>query len=148
MINSKNFYITEIQYIDDIYRAHELIYDNLSPKVKPKHNYSSDLKNIICNQNAHHLIALYENKIVGTGSIFFYTRLNGQTFGQIEDLVVDAKHRGFGIGASIIEKLINYAEQAKCYKVVLSCSDKNINYYEKFGFKQHENYMRLNLKDY
>ena len=58
--------------------------------------------------------------------------------GHIEDIVVDVKHRKRGLGKMIIDYLTEYSKNKKCYKVILNCSQKNIGFYEKCGYKQKE----------
>ena len=56
----------------------------------------------------------------------------------IEDVVVDSTVRGKGLGKLIITKLVELAEAAGCYKVVLDCSEANVGFYKKCGFEQKE----------
>ena len=65
--------------------------------------------------------------------------------GHIEDVVVDTTYRGYGLGKKIIGVLVDHAKKMGCYKVILDCSNKNVGFYEKCGFVQHEVEMRLYL---
>ena len=42
---------------------------------------------------------------------------------------------GLGIGSALINHALHFAKGAGCYKVVLDCSDTNISFYQKTGFK-------------
>ena len=53
--------------------------------------------------------------------------------GHIEDIVTDESVRGKGMGKLIIHKLIEIGKKNGAYKVLLSCSDKNVPFYEKCG---------------
>lgn len=58
--------------------------------------------------------------------------------GHIEDVVVDSAARGLGLGKIIIRRLVELAYEAGCYKVILDCSEKNVPFYNRCGFKQTE----------
>ena len=58
--------------------------------------------------------------------------------GHIEDIVTHSNYRGFNLGRLVIETLKYIGHQTGCYKIILDCSDKNIPFYEKCGFKQKE----------
>ncbi len=42
-------------------------------------------------------------------------------------------------------KVISFAKEQGCYKIILDCQDKLLDFYKKFGFNQDELHMRLNL---
>jgi|TARA_Y100000389_G_scaffold200692_1_gene241694 glucosamine-phosphate N-acetyltransferase len=77
-----------------------------------------------------------QKKLVGMTSIIIESKLihGGKQVGHIEDLVVDSKYRGLGIGKRLIEFCKTYAKQKKCYKVILDCADETRKFYEKNGF--------------
>ena len=76
------------------------------------------------------------NKIVATGTILIERKLihNNGKVGHIEDIVVDEKCRGFGLGKIIIDHLSEFAKNAGCYKCILDCSSENMKFYEKCGY--------------
>tara|TARA_B110000305_G_C19027481_1_gene442192 strand:+ start:186 stop:578 length:393 start_codon:yes stop_codon:yes gene_type:complete len=79
-------------------------------------------------------------KIVGAGTIFNekkFLRNTGIT-GHIEDIVVNKASRGQNLGLRIINVLTDIGFANKCYKVILDCSDKNVGFYEKCGYKRKE----------
>jgi ribosomal protein S18 acetylase RimI-like enzyme len=63
--------------------------------------------------------------------------------GLIEDVAVDPKLRGKGIGKKLIKNLIKYSVKENCDKVSLSSSEKNVPFYEKIGFQVNELQMIL-----
>ena len=63
--------------------------------------------------------------------------------GLIEDVAVDSKLRGNGIGKKLIENLVDYSRKAKCDKISLSSSEENVPFYEKIGFQVNELQMIL-----
>ena len=60
------------------------------------------------------------------------------TVGHIEDVVVDNKYRGRGLGLMLTRYLVEQAKEAGCYKVILDCAQHNVPFYEKCGFKLKE----------
>jgi glucosamine-phosphate N-acetyltransferase len=71
---------------------------------------------------------------------------NGGKVGHIEDVVTRKEFSGKGVGSSLVQKCIDVAKDEKCYKVILDCSDDNVPFYEKAGFRKHEVSMRYNIK--
>ena len=71
---------------------------------------------------------------------------NGGKVGHIEDVVTRKEFSGKGVGSALVQKCIDVAKDEKCYKVILDCSDANVPFYEKAGFRKHEVSMRYNIK--
>ena len=70
------------------------------------------------------------DKIVATGKLFVEPKLYN-SLGHIEDVVVDEEYQGYGYGKVLVDFLLKEARNAKCYKVVLNCTEKNVKFYEK-----------------
>lgn len=77
------------------------------------------------------------NIIIATASIFIEKKFirNLGIVGHIEDVVVDNKYHGQGLGKKLILHLLEIAKNNKCYKVILDCSEENVGFYEKCGFE-------------
>jgi glucosamine-phosphate N-acetyltransferase len=88
-----------------------------------------------------------EGKVVGTTTLLIEQKFihNCGLVGHIEDVVVHEKFRGQKIADRLIEKAINVAREAGCYKVILDCNEKLVPFYQKLGFKKHEIEMRFEL---
>ncbi|MGB9177344.1 MAG: GNAT family N-acetyltransferase [Methanoregula sp.] len=88
-----------------------------------------------------------EGKVVGTTTLLIEQKFihNCGLVGHIEDVVVHEKFRGQKIADRLIEKAINVAREAGCYKVILDCNEKLVPFYQKLGFKKHEIGMRFEL---
>jgi len=71
---------------------------------------------------------------------------SGGKVGYIEEVVVHPNFRGDKIGVKFVEKLIEFAKKSGCYKVVPHCARRNIEYYEKLGFKYSEASMRYDIE--
>jgi glucosamine-phosphate N-acetyltransferase len=92
-------------------------------------------------------VALVENKIVGTGSL--YVRYNfshaGRPVGLLENLVVAKEYRKHNVGTWIVQRIIDQARKHNCYSLILNCKDDLIGYYQRFVLTRSGNQMRLNL---
>jgi ribosomal protein S18 acetylase RimI-like enzyme len=74
--------------------------------------------------------------IVGSGTVFIETKLirGGRPAAHIEDIVVHPSFRGKGIATGIVNNLLQYSKQQKCYKVMLDSRVEAMRLYEKCGF--------------
>ena len=99
------------------------------------------------NANPDHIIAVAEidGKIVGSTTLLIETKFihNGGLVGHIEDVVVDKDFQGQKIGEKIMKFLIEISKKRGCYKTILDCTDDVKPFYEKLGFKQVANELRL-----
>jgi len=94
-------------------------------------------------------VAINENgKVIGSTTLLIEQKFihEGGLVGHIEDVVTHKDFRGMGFGKAVMQKAIDAAKDAGCYKVILNCSDENFPFYEKLGFRKHEREMRLDLK--
>ncbi|CAI5506647.1 unnamed protein product [Closterium sp. Naga37s-1] len=76
------------------------------------------------------------NRVVGTGTLlieFKFLRSCGKV-GHIEDIVVHSSMRGKHLGHRIIQTLTDIAKKQGCYKVILDCDEKNVDFYKKCGY--------------
>ena len=132
----ENLVIREIEK-DDYNKGYlDLMYEFTNFKYNLTENDFSDyIDNNKYNNKILVIMSKIENKIIGAGSIFKIEKLHNNPIGQIEDVIINSKYRGFGIGKIIIKKLIDIGiNELKCYKVILNCLDKNIKFYEKCNF--------------
>ena len=99
------------------------------------------------NANPDHIIAVAEldGKIVGSTTLLIEQKSihNGGMVGHIEDVVVNKDFQGKKIGEKIMKYLIEIAKNRGCYKTILDCTDDVKPFYEKLGFKQVANELRL-----
>jgi len=87
--------------------------------------------------NSTTIVISVEDIIVGVASIHIIKKLT-RILGIIEDVAVNEKYRGKGVGKKLVERLILIGKQKNCDKIVLSSSEKNSKFYEKIGFKKKE----------
>jgi N-acetylglutamate synthase-like GNAT family acetyltransferase len=96
----------------------------------------------LSNPKSIFIVVEINNIIVGVASLHIIEKLT-RKMGLIEDVAVDSKHRGKGIGIKLIQNLTSEAKNMGCDKIVLSSSKDNISFYEKSGFKVNEVQMVL-----
>lgn len=79
---------------------------------------------------------LSNSLIVGTIKILMERKLysSNSIVGHIEDVVIDDKYRGLGLGKKLVDHAVKLCEKWGCYKVKLYCDEKNVGFYEKNGF--------------
>jgi glucosamine-phosphate N-acetyltransferase len=81
------------------------------------------------------VLSQVENKIVGAGTIFKLEKIHNNPIGQIEDVIIKESHRGIGLGKILIQKLSSIGlKDLNCYKIILNCLNKNIDFYKKCNF--------------
>lgn len=88
------------------------------------------------------------NQVFGTASLMVEQKIshNGGLVGHIEDVAVKSNYEGNGIGKKLVQKLIKLAQEKGCYKVVLTDSKGNKDFYEKTGMHVDGLSFRLNLQ--
>ena len=81
-----------------------------------------------------------QGRIIATGTLLLEPKFihHCGLVGHIEDIVVDDNYRGKHLGLKLIQHLVEVAEAAKCYKVILDCNETNIPFYERCGFQAKE----------
>lgn len=99
------------------------------------------------NQDSIFFVIVLDNEIVG---MLMFSRLfkiikGGSTVGLIEEVCIHEDHKGKGLGKILVEHVVEYAKQTDCYKVILTCSDELIPFYEKTGFYKSGNTMRVDF---
>ena len=107
------------------------------------HRYDHPLINEnLNNPNTICLVAEIDNEIIGVASLHIIEKLT-RKMGLIEDVAVDLKYRGNGIGKKLIQKLIVESKKQGCDKTVLNSTENNVPFYEKIGFTVNELQMVL-----
>jgi len=96
--------------------------------------------------NSHQMVyvAVFDEKVVGCATIILEQKFihNGGKVAHLEDLVVRKKYRGNGIAEDIIRNLLGLAEKEGCYKTLSDCTNKVFPFWQKIGFRNHENATR------
>lgn len=92
-------------------------------------------------------VAEEEGKIIGTTTLLLERKFihGGGIVGHVEDVAVEKDFQKNGVGMKLINHVISEAKKFGCYKVILDCSEENVPFYERLGFKRYEVCMRLDL---
>lgn len=93
-------------------------------------------KNHLNDMKSNIYVIEYEGIIIASITLLFENKFihNLSKVCHIEDVIVDKNYHKKGIGSKLINFSINKAKNEKCYKIILNCKDKLINFYNKFGF--------------
>lgn len=111
-------------------------------------NKAAEILRTRLRNNERTFIARVGEQIAGTASLMVERKFihHGGFVGHVEDVAVHRDYEGKGIGSALIHHIIEEAKKAGCYKVILSCFDDRIPFYERLGFRRYEVGMRLDLK--
>jgi ribosomal protein S18 acetylase RimI-like enzyme len=96
------------------------------------------------------LVAEVRKRVVGTLALVLVPNLShkGTPYAVIENVVVDEKQRGNGIGEALIRYAIEEARNAGCYKVSLTSNKRRTDahrFYERLGFRRTHEAFRINF---
>ena len=132
-----------------IWEDHDDISSILAKAFEVKAGSTRRWWNIISDSSAFPYIVEVDGIIAGTATLYVLEKLIhlGGKVGIVEDVAVSEYARGLGLGKLLIDTLVEQAEKQNCYKVVLSCSEDNVLFYEKCDFYRHEITMRKDLSD-
>lgn len=75
--------------------------------------------------------------------------LHQQPFGFLEDVFVEEKYRGQGLGTKLVKKALAVARRKNCYKLIATSrhSRKEVHkWYERLGFKNRGLEFRMDLQ--
>ncbi|MGE5604554.1 MAG: GNAT family N-acetyltransferase [Bacteroidota bacterium] len=98
-------------------------------------------------------LALADGRIVGTSGLCFYTlvpsyrNLTGKV-AYIMNMYTQPVYRHRGIATYLFQKMIDEAQNLGYQKLVLHASEQGRPLYQKFGFKNADNEMILNMVEY
>jgi glucosamine-phosphate N-acetyltransferase len=132
-----------------VWEDHEFISNILANAFEVKAGSNRRWWNIISDSSAFPHVVEVDGIVMGTATLYILEKLihSGGKVGLIEDVAVSEKARGLGLGKLLIETLTHHADKQRCYKVILSCSEENVAFYEKCDFYRHEVTMRKDLSN-
>lgn len=150
-MQNNNFEIQEVkEYSQETFEAVRNLAKELDPVFK---NISDEEIKEIVNSPSSSLFAAIEKKsgkVVGMVTLLVF-RIPFTRKAIFEDFVVDVNYRNLGIGAMLIDKVIESAKEKGALYLDFTSRPKRIeanSLYEKLGFKKREtNSYRLNLKN-
>jgi glucosamine-phosphate N-acetyltransferase len=88
-----------------------------------------------------------DTEIIGSITLLIEQKFihDGGKSGHIEDVVTRKGYEGKGVGSALVSAALAFAREKNCYKVILDCSEKNVQFYEKIGFRRNEISMRYDV---
>ena len=113
-----------------------------------------ELQSIILDNKTPIFVAVdEENQVAGYAFCIFQQHINNNILTDvrtlyIDDLCVDEKKRGMGIGTALFEYIVAYAKENGCYNVELNVWSFNkdaIRFYEKCGMVPQKTIMEMIL---
>jgi glucosamine-phosphate N-acetyltransferase len=146
----ENFVIREIQ-LADLKRG---FFDTLSnlAQVGNIANETDRAEKILSEIKSYPFYTIFvavkeDSQVIGSITMLIEQKFihNGGKVGHIEDVVTRKEYEGMGIGKALVLKALDFANENKCYKVILDCSKSNVEFYKKLGFKEHEVSMRFDF---
>lgn len=95
-------------------------------------------------------ISITENSFeVGRAYIYLmHNDLHDRPFALMEDVYVDESYRGKGIGSKLVNKVIELAKEANCYKIIATSRTSRPlvhQLYQRLGFSHHGFEFRIDL---
>lgn len=95
-------------------------------------------------RNSSHVITAWDGeKLVG----LVRGLDDGATAAFLHYLLVDPEYQGYHIGSELMKRIMAYYEDLLYVKVIPSDPD-TIRFYERFGFRQYENYSAMVKKNF
>jgi GNAT superfamily N-acetyltransferase len=103
----------------------------------------------ILSSNYYKFEYIIEGKIIGRAFLFLiYNDLHPKPYGLLEDVFVEEKYRGKGIGKELVQRVIEKAKELGCYKLIATSRFERENVhqlYENLGFKKWGYEFRMDL---
>ncbi|HEY5477898.1 MAG TPA: GNAT family N-acetyltransferase [Tepidiformaceae bacterium] len=98
----------------------------------------------------HLLVAEASGRAVGTATLVIVPNLThfAKPWAQVENMVVEEELRGRGLGRALLDRCVELATEAGCYKVQLQSANQRLDahqFYERLGFQASSVGFRLYL---
>lgn len=92
-------------------------------------------------------VALDDDEIVGTATLILERKFihGGGWAGRVEEVAVRRDRQRQHIGIELMKHLNMKAKELGCYKVVLGCSEANVPFYLRTGYRVYDVGMRLDF---
>jgi len=107
-------------------------------------NFKNDINENFFLLNNYGFVIKEDEKLLGFASIHVINKINRVSC-LIEDVVIDSKYRGKGLGKLLINHLIKFSKSLDSDKIILNSKESNTKFYEKLGFKKNETQMIIRL---
>ena len=106
------------------------------------------LERAVADPSREVFVAESDGRVIGSLTLLVEEKFihGGGMAGHIEDVAVDGRAQGRGVGRMLVEHALREAKARGCYKTVLDCSDDLVGFYEKLGFTRRGVCMRVDHK--
>ena len=93
-------------------------------------------------------VACVGDHVVGTVSLVVEQKFihKGGKVGHIEDVAVHPDCRHLRVGSALVRHATQQARKLGCYKVILSCFERLVPFYEGLGYHKHDVGMRIDIQ--
>lgn len=97
--------------------------------------------------NIRTFVLLTDGIVAATATLVIEQKFihRGGLVGHVEDVATNPAMRGRGLASRLVERLVEEARQAGCYKVILDCNDHVAPFYQRLGFRVNALCMRIDL---
>ncbi|MEY9093455.1 N-acetyltransferase family protein [Paenibacillus sp. RC84] len=111
------------------------------PVIPPSEDLDNQWNEMFHNPKMKFVVVEDDGKLAAVCVLVIVQNLTrgGRPFGLIENVVTRENHRKKGYGSLILQKALDLAREADCYKVMLLTSSKEdatLRFYEKNGFEK------------
>jgi ribosomal protein S18 acetylase RimI-like enzyme len=96
-----------------------------------------ELEDLIADQTAVVIVAQDGGYIIGMATLYFFQKIGSRT-SLLEDVIVDSRYRGQGLGEKLVQAIIEVARSRKVKTISLTSRPVRVaahKLYEKLGFK-------------
>ena len=112
--------------------------------------YDAALQEVLADPRQTLLVAEEDGAVVGMACYIQVPNLShvGRPYAFVEDVVVDASMRGRGYGEALMQRAIELARAAGCYKLVLTSNKARTDahrFYRRIGFRATHEGFRMDL---
>jgi N-acetylglutamate synthase-like GNAT family acetyltransferase len=124
-----------------------LLIGQLTKNIVEPNNLEKRIEGLASQHNSHFVVAEANGVVFGFGGLVWYEIPSKGLIGWVEEVVVDQKNRGQGIGRDIMAHLLNSAKQKQINQIKLMTNSAGAEtLYQSLGFVKKENhYLFLNI---
>lgn len=95
------------------------------------------------------ITAKENDEVIGRAWLYvLYNDLHHEPYGMLEDVFVEEKYRGRGLGTKLVQAAMEESKRTGCYKLIATSrnsQEKLHAWYEKLGFKNYGVEFRMDL---
>lgn len=131
-----------LNLLKQVAMIHHQIRPDLFKECSKKYD-TNELEEIMKDENRPILVATINDEVVGYAFCMFIQHFDHSIFTDIktlyiDDLCVDETKRGYHIGSSLYNKVVEFAKENDCYNITLNVwagNDSAKSFYESVGLK-------------